>query len=208
MKRNVVIFAILFLFSGGVFSQNKDLVTEAWAAEQLGQRFISAKDAGFDNLEIPFARKDLLFDRKCFLAPIVDLNQITKYILVQARVLPNLYEKNDTLSLVEAEQLVSLMAKSNRNFPNNQELKLFKTRDRFFKQGREYTKTIVSDGINYYVIDLPSNISVVVVDSNFISFIADENDKISISISQTKNNGCESIKYASVMTLVNLIPDQ
>jgi len=94
-------FLILLLLNLTNFAQN---VTTARAKELFGERFISAKEAGItDSINIPFPEDKIRYDGVSWLVPIL-VDGVPQYQLIQARYLPNIYQKYDTLNLGDAEK--------------------------------------------------------------------------------------------------------
>lgn len=200
-----VLLCVCITILPGLKSFAQDYVDEVWAAQQFGERFISAKEAGFEIIQIPFTKDDLKYDRLSWLIPI-EIDGYPKYRLIQARYSPNESQKNDTLSLQEAEKVIRIINKTGRNFPNDKPFKYFRTKDRSFIQGAEYRRTIVCESRSYSVIDLPVNVSIVMKGKNSTSYISDIEGGIVISMDFKGESQKEDSKGYSVMTLVSLTP--
>ena len=77
--------------------------------------------------------------------------------------------------------------------------------------GVEYAKTIVVDKKGYRVIDLPTNVSIIIVgkQSNRYSYVSNVLGGIAISINADDGlNIREELYGASVITPINLFPSQ
>jgi hypothetical protein len=207
MRAITLILFVSFFILPLLKSFAQDEVTEIWATEQFGERFISAKEAGFGNLNIPFTKSDLKYDRISWLIPI-EIDGVPQYRMIQARYSPNESEKNDTLSLQDAEKVISVVNKTRRNFPNKEPFKFFRTKDLSFIDGTVYRRTIVCDTLSYSVINLPANISVVMKGKNSTSYISNVNGGIEISLDFSEESRKEETKGYSVMTIVSLTPSK
>ena len=205
MRTITVILFVSFFILPLLKSFAQDEVTEAWATEQFGERFISAKEGGFGNLNIPFTKSDLKYDRMSWLIPI-EIDGVPQYRLIQARYSPNESEKNDTLSLQDAEKVIRVVYKIGRNFPNKETYKFFRTKDLSFIDGAVYHRTIVCDTLSYSVINLPANVSAVMKGKNSTSYISDVDGGIAISLDFSEGSKKEEVKGYSVMTIVSLTP--
>lgn len=205
MKIASVFFCVCISILPGLKSFAQDYVDEVWAAQQFGERFISAKEAGFEIIQIPFTKDDLKYDRLSWLIPI-EIDGYPKYRLIQARYSPNESPKNDTLSLQEAEKVIRIVTKTGRNFPNDEAFKFFRTKDRSFIEGAVYLRTIVSEKGSYSIIDLPDNVSIVMKGKNSTSYISDVEGGIVISLDFKEESQKEDSKGYSVMALVSLTP--
>jgi hypothetical protein len=187
-----------------------EYASEAWVAAHFGNKFISAQEVGLGKLQIPFTVDELKYDKISWLIPL-ERNGVVAYHLVQGRYNKNDFEKNDTLSLQEAEKVIKITRKAGRSFPNNEKLRFLKTGEIFLADGIEYSKTIVIDEKSYSVINLPTNVSVVIIgqESKAYSYVSNVVGGIAISLDVSdclKNR--EELYGSSVMTLVDLVPSQ
>jgi hypothetical protein len=201
MKKFGCVF-VLLLFSIISFSQN---ITEVEARELLGERFITTSEAGYpDILDIPFSKENLLYDRISWLIPL-NINGVLQYRLIQARYLADEYQNYDTLSLNEAEEVVRITNVSNRNFPNADSLKFFRTKNQAIdRNGLDFQKTLFCFGDSYDVVNLPCNTSIVLMENKNMTYIIDDQNKTIISIDIGNNDFTDSIQGVSVLTLVYL----
>lgn len=203
-KIKVVLFSLLLLLAPKVFAQH--YATETWMAENFGKRFISAKEIGLGELKSPFTEDELRNDKTSWIVPYKDA-----YHLVQFRFIRNTFEANDTLLLQETKELVQIFLKTGRQFPNIDGIVFLRTGDLYISDGIEYAKTIVLDKKGYRVIDLPTNVKIVIVgkESNRYSYVSDIAGGISISINADDSlNKGEELYGASVITPINLFPSQ
>lgn len=198
-------FGIFILSCLKSFAQ--DTITETWVAERYGKRFISAKEAGFENLKIPYTIQDLQYDKMSWLVPF-EMDGKPQYRMIQARYSPNESEKNDTLSLQEAEKVIQIIIKAGRNFPNRESLKFFKTKDLSYKDGEKCYKTIALSRESYSIIDLPVNVSIVLKEGDSTSYVKDIAGGIEISLDFSKKSKGEEMKGYCVMTLIRLTPSR
>ena len=186
--------------------ESKNYASEAWLAENFGKRFISGKEVGLGELKSPFTEDELRHDKMSHVVPYDDA-----YHLIQFRYIRNTSESNDTLSLKDAKKLVQVFLKTGRQFPNNDGIVFLKTGDVFLANGVEYAKTIVVDKKGYRVIDLPTNVSIIIVgkQSNRYSYVSNVLGGIAISINADDGlNIREELYGASVITPINLFPSQ
>ncbi|MHB8903607.1 MAG: hypothetical protein ACYC40_00695 [Patescibacteria group bacterium] len=208
MRKIVVITLLCFCIFTlvGLKSSIKECASEAWMTENFGNRFISAKEVGLGELKSPFTEDELRHDKMSWIIP-----YDSAYHLIQFRYIKNTSEANDTLLLREAKKVVQVFLKTDRQFPNNEGIVFLKTRDIFSFNGTEYAKTIVLDKKGYRVIDLPTNVSIVIVgkQSNRYSYVSNILGGIAISINADDDlNIREELYGASVITPVELIPSQ
>lgn len=186
--------------------KSKNYASETWMAENFGKRFISAKEVGLGELKILFTEDELRHDKMSYIVPYDDA-----YHLVQFRYIRNESEPNDTLLLKEAKKLTQIFIKTGRNFPNGDGIVFLKTGDIFSVNGIEYAKTIVLDQAGYRVIDLPTNVTIVIVGkkTNRYSYVSNVLGGIAISINADDGlNNREELCGTSVITPVELIPSQ
>jgi len=198
-------FFLVFLFL--VFVSSAQGITETRAKELFGERFISAKEAGLSQkIPLLFEEKDLKYDHMSWLIPI-SINGLPQYKLIQARYLPNDTENNDTLTLKDAEEVIRIVYNVNRNFPNEEPIKFFKTKDKGpSRNNLDYQKTIVCKKYNYEIIDIPERTSIVLKDNtNYISFLLFEDIDGSITIMAPENVEAQGKIFGfSVMTLISI----
>lgn len=186
--------------------ESKNYASEAWMAENFGKRFISAKEVGLGKLKSLFTEDELRHDKMSYVVPYDDF-----YHLVQFRYIRNTSGPNDTLSLKDAKKLVQVFLKTGRQFPGDEGIVFLKTRDIFSVNGTEYAKTIVLDKKGYRVIDLPTDVSIIIVgkQSNRYSYVSNVLGGIAISINADDGlNIREELYGASVITPINLFPSQ
>lgn len=194
MERKLIVLGILLLISVSIFAQKVD---ENWLAEKFGPRFISAREAGFDqNLPIPFTEAELKYDRSSWIMP-VNVNGIIKYCLIRALFVPNSYEKYDTLSLIGAEEVFHITSNTGRAFPNAERVRFFMTKDWVVSDnGLKYYYTLNCNGLNYSVIQLLANTKLASSDNSVM--LLNEKDII-VGV------GGGNAEIGKVMTLVRLI---
>lgn len=193
MKKITLSFFFLLIY----FLSFTQSVNEALAREMFGDRFISGQEAGFENLLIPFTEEDLRHDHVSWLIPL-EVDGLPRYELIQARYLPPKYEKYDTLSFTETVELLRVISKTKRIFPDNEKIKFFLTKERSFSaDNQESYLTFVGNENGYSVIDLPKNSQIASINKKVL-FIG---DKVAFA---TKD---ESTELGRVRTLVRLLKD-
>ncbi len=200
MKKLMIVLVFL-LVSISTFSQ---YISEAEARELFRERFISTSEAGYpDILDIPFSKEDLLYDRISWLIPL-NINGALQYRLVQARYIANEYQSYDTLTLNEAEEVINLTQISHRNFPNDESIKFFRTKNKAISnEGLEFQKTLFCFDKSYNVVNLPLNTSIVLIQNDSMSYII-ENEKEVILEINVGNNSSNTTRGFSVLTLIFL----
>lgn len=206
MKKVMVLCFVVFILTG---MKNKTVYVDGqWAVKNFGQRFISAKEVGLGDLQIPFTEDELKYDKTSWLIPL-KIKGAWDYYLVQYSYSENQFEKTDTLNLQEAECFVKAMTEAGRNLPSNEGFIFLKTSTKFLaNDGTECLKTLScnKDG-TYSVVNLPKDVSVMLIGENSTSYISDIEEGISISFDM--GNDLKSKAHlvgCAVTTLVRLTP--
>jgi hypothetical protein len=170
------------------YSQN---VTPAKAKEIFGERFIEANEAGFPlTPTINFCLEDIQFDRMSWIVPVNNAG-IIKYELIQALYRENLQAENEILNMEEAEQVIKTVVKTNRNFPNDDSIRYFRTNSQIYvRDNSSFEKIIACYHDKYKVVELPANTTIVMMGKTTTSYyIEDENGAtLDLNIRNTKGN--------------------
>jgi len=178
LKKTLIILIFAFL-SLTDFAQN---ITSSRAKELFGERFITAKEAGFpDSLEVPFTEDTIKYDFTSWLVP-MSVKGVTQYRLIEARYAQNRDEKYDTLHLEDAEKLICLMLKVRPNFPDQDNMK---SKQKYFyrtkepatsKNGMKFRKTISYYNDQLLVVDLPVVAIAGVIEHDYISYLIENKE--------------------------------
>ena len=203
----VVVWCIgLFILSG--MTNIKSSVSENWAKEHFGKRFVSANEIGLDSLPINFSKEELQYEKTAWLIPL-KIKGILDYYLIQVAYAPNPFEQTDTLSLSEAENFIQEMAMAGRKLPENNGVSLLRTNTKVLLNGTEYFKTLFCDKNGCSVINLGKDVSVVLRRGGYMSYIIDIKEGINITLDM-RDGIQESAPTEGfpVATLVRLEPTQ
>jgi hypothetical protein len=192
MKNLASIWLLLVSLFG---SAQEGKVSDAWATQQFGPRFVSAQEAGFKDLKIPFSEAELRYDQTSWLIPL-EIDGVIEYQLIQTLYSPNHYESYDTLSISEAKEVIRIINKTDRPFPNSEKVRFFLTKDKV-TLNREITFHLIllCNGKDWSIVSLPQNTQIASVDNSIC--LTGEN----LIISAGKTNA----ELGKVMTLVRLI---
>lgn len=208
MKKIYLIFLSPLIILGACQSSNFGRLKVAnqqkpdvsWLIENYGQRFIPGREVGLDSLAITFSKRDLSGDHLSAVVPFVR-DGVLAYHRVQSRYRPNIYEKNDTLSLADAEKFIKTIIRAGRNFPNDDSLKFYRTKDSLFINGVKCQKTIVLKAGAYSIIDLPSSINSIIIGDKSTAYTENTKDGSMLSSLDFRN---KTLVICPVMTLICL----
>lgn len=183
------------------FAPELRCATEAWVWTEFGERVIFADEVGFSNVKLPFSEKLLKGDRLSWIISHEE-NGVAQYDRYQALYTPNPFEKYDTVSLKEALEIIRVVKKAKRQFPDSEKVKFFLTKDKFISsEGQKYLRAICCNGNDVSVVNLPANArSVSLGGSMYLVGMNDSKDEIVLGAGKPGTDD----EFGKVMTLVRL----
>ncbi len=196
MKKAIVLLLILLYFQ--CRAQN---ATELEAKQILGEKFISSKEIGLEKvIPVPFTKEEIILNHDSWLIPIENDAGIINYEFIQINYGSEYL--GTILSLKETMKVINVTSKAQRNFPNKELFKFFKTGTTDKTSAMfdiDLKKTIVCAGnekLNF--ISLPSETEAVAMGEKSVYYILNDGNIIDICSQKEKELWVHKYKVISL----------